>query len=159
MLCKEFFDQSEYRRHSRIEHAFKCDQESCDYHLENQLSLINHKKKVHFIEPSNSYSSNWKLECEACGKSFAKTKIEWHKTLQHPGACAKYNLDCPLRFVTEAGIERKSSAFYFVGRFIISFTQSLETWISIWTGSVLDLLQMWGIVYQPITIQQPCKKR
>ena len=102
MLCKEFFDQSEYRRHSRIEHAFKCDQESCDYHLENQLSLINHKKKVHFIEPSNSYSSNWKLECEACGKSFAKTKIEWHKTLQHPGACAKYNLDCPLRFVTEA---------------------------------------------------------
>ena len=76
MLCKEFFDQSEYRRHSRIEHAFKCDQESCDYHLENQLSLINHKKKVHFIEPSNSYSSNWKLECEACGKSFAKTKIE-----------------------------------------------------------------------------------
>ena len=106
MLCKEFFDQSEYRRHSRIEHAFKCDQESCDYHLENQLSLINHKKKVHFIEPSNSYSSNWKLECEACGKSFAKTKIEWHKTLQHPGACAKYNLDCPLRFVTEAELIR-----------------------------------------------------
>merc|ERR1711936_646630 len=63
--CKEYFDPSEFRRHNRNAHEFPCDQENCDYFLETALDLINHKKKVHMIEPNNSYSSNWQVECEA----------------------------------------------------------------------------------------------
>ena len=85
--CKESFDPSEFRRHNRNEHEFGCDQDNCDYFLETELALINHKKRVHMIEPSNSYSSNWQLVCEACGKSIQGHKWEVHKTTVHPYPC------------------------------------------------------------------------
>ena len=102
--CKEMFDPSEFRRHNRIEHEFMCDQESCDYFLESDLALTNHKKKVHFIEPNHSYSSNWQMVCEACGKSIQGKAWETHKTTEHPFHCQVDSdpiTGCFMRFLSE----------------------------------------------------------
>eukprot|EP00092_Neocalanus_flemingeri_P007418 GFUD01008011.1.p1 GENE.GFUD01008011.1~~GFUD01008011.1.p1 ORF type:complete len:2535 (+),score=676.26 GFUD01008011.1:509-8113(+) len=102
--CKETFDPSEFRRHNMLEHEFKCDQDNCDYFLESDLGLINHKKKVHFIEPDHSYSSNWQLVCEACGKSIPVKQWEAHSKTDHQFHClvdSDPDTGCFMRFLTE----------------------------------------------------------
>jgi len=113
--CKEFFDPSEFRRHNRNEHEFGCDQDDCDYFLETELALINHKKRVHMIEPSNSYSSNWQLVCEACGKSIQGHKWDVHKTTVHPHPCEE-DTGCFMRFLTQAELTRHINLMHKPGK-------------------------------------------
>jgi len=99
-MCKESFDPSEYRRHNRIEHDYKCDQDNCDYFLESDLALTNHKKKIHFIEPAHSYSSNWQQVCEGCGMIFSNKSWAKHSTTPHPHLCIEDPTNCYMRFTS-----------------------------------------------------------
>jgi len=99
--CKESFDPSEFRRHVKLDHNVQCDQENCDYLLETNLDLINHKKKVHLIEPTNSYSSNWQQECEACGKAISGKRMKEHLNTPHSFPCQVDPAACQMRFLTK----------------------------------------------------------
>jgi len=94
---------------NKIVHECVEDQINCDFFLETELAL-NHKKKVHMIEPSNSYSSNWQLVCNACGKSIQQGhKWEIHKTTIHPYSCEEDkdpHTGCFMRFLTQTELTR-----------------------------------------------------